>query len=246
MNKKVESVFVRSEMFKPIARAIVPRSLRNWIRSPSKSAEWLWDFTKFSFGATKSLPVLSDWSVVCHPEAYRVFKQAQLADAEQREEFHSFVSHCSDRMFLFDIGAHFGIFSLATAHFGGRAIAIDPSPEAARMILAESTLNRCVDKIQIVQTAVGDSKGMTGMLSYGPFAHGYFMVVGGRSKHELTRIPTTTIDEMAHQFGMPTHIKIDVEGYEAAVLRGGSSDIKPVVASVVSGTASGHNNLARR
>jgi hypothetical protein len=34
-----------------------------------------------------------------------------------------------------------------------------------------------------------------------------------------------TIDQMARQFGPPSHIKIDVEGHEAAVLRGGADTL---------------------
>ena len=50
-----------------------------------------------------------------------VVHAAQIADVEQAEEFRSFVRHCSKAMFLFDIGAHFGVFSLTVAHFGGKS-----------------------------------------------------------------------------------------------------------------------------
>ena len=123
-------------------------------------------------------------------------------------------------MFLFDIGAHFGVFSLAAAHFGGKAIAVDPSPSAARMISTQAALNGCSNSVQILRAAVSDANGTIGMLSAGVFAFGFFIVAEGRSKRELTKTPSMTIDRMVLQFGAPTHIKIDVEGHEAAVLRG--------------------------
>ena len=41
-----------------------------------------------------------------------------------------------------------------------------------------------------------------------------------RLRSELTKTAAVTIDQLADQFGAPTHIKIDVEGHEAAVLLG--------------------------
>jgi FkbM family methyltransferase len=145
---------------------------------------------------------------------------------EQSLEFQNFLSHCKPDMLLFDIGAHFGIFSLAAAAFGGQAVAIDPSPTATRMIAIQVHLNQFADRIRILQNAVTDVPGPIDMVSSGVFSDGYFRLVSGRSKRELTRVNGTTIDELAHRFGVPTHIKIDVEGHEASVLQGGRATLK--------------------
>lgn len=211
---------MQSDRFKNIIRVAVPRPVRNWLRSPSKSTEWLWDSAQFSLGATKKLELLPGWFLKCHPYAYKVYYESQIADPEQSLEFRNFTSHCESNMFLFDIGAHFGVFSLAAAHYGGRAIAVDPSPMAMRMVTTEVSLNSFPDRIQTLQAAVSDAKGVMEMLTSGVFSAGYFRVANGRLKKDLTRTRATTIDEMAFSYGVPTHIKIDVEGYEAAVLRG--------------------------
>ena len=125
---------MRADLLKSVIRAAVPRPVRNWLRSPSRSTRWLWDATRFHLGTTETLKFRPNWTLICHPCAYRVAYHAQIADPEQSEEFENFLHQCSDRMFLFDVGAHFGIFSLAAAHFGGKAIAVDPSPIATRMI----------------------------------------------------------------------------------------------------------------
>jgi FkbM family methyltransferase len=209
-----------SESLKNIVRATVPRELRNWLRSPLRSAEWLWDSARFSLGAARTIDLLPNVQLICHPYAYKVYRQAQIDDIGQREEFRSFVSHCRSGMLLFDIGAHFGIFSLTAAKLGGTAVAVDPSPISSRMIARQACLNHCVAKIQILKAAVSDTNGAIGMLSSGVFTAGYFKVVKGRPKSELTETRALTIDEMSRQFGCPTHVKIDVEGHEAAVLRG--------------------------
>ena len=212
---------MRADLLKSVIRATVPRPLRNWLRSPSKSTMWLWDASRFYLGTTETLHFPPNWTLICHPHAYRVAYQAQIADPEQREEFENFLLRCSDRMFLLDIGAHFGVFSLAAAHFGGKAVAIDPSPIATRMIARQSALNGLSDSIRIVQAAVSDEGGSVGMVSSGVFSDGYFKIIQGRARSELTRTQAITIDQLVSQYGAPTHIKIDVEGQEAAVLRGG-------------------------
>jgi FkbM family methyltransferase len=216
---------MRAELLKSVIRATVPRPLRNWLRSPSRSTQWLWDASRFYLGTTETLHFPPNLTLICHPHAYRVAYQAQIADPEQREEFEGFLLECDDAMFLLDIGAHFGVFSLAAAHFGGKAIAIDPSPIAIRMIGRQSALNGLTDSIRIVQAAVSDEIGALDMLSSGVFSDGYFKITKGRAKSELTRAQATTIDQLVSQHGIPTHIKIDVEGQEAAVLRGGRGTI---------------------
>lgn len=172
-------------------------------------------------GSTETLRFPRDWTLVCHPYAYRVAYQAQITDPEQKDEFQNFVLQCSPSMFLLDIGAHFGVFSLAAAHFGGKAIAIDPSPIATRMIAIQSALNQLSNSIRIIQAAVTDEGGAVDVLNSGVFSDGYCKITQGRGKSELTRAQAVTIDQLVSQYGPPTHIKIDVEGQEAAVLRSG-------------------------
>lgn len=205
---------------KSVVRAAVPRKVRNWLRSPARTAQWASDCARYALGARMTVPLLPSWSVVCHPQAYRVIRKAQLEDPEQREEFLHFAQHCRKSMLLFDVGAHFGVFSLAAAHFGGKAVAIDPSRTATRMIAREAALNHCEDSIQILRAAVSDAHGVLELLEAGVFTYGYYKVAKDRSRRELTAVPAVTVDELAERYGSPTHIKIDVEGHEAAVLRG--------------------------
>jgi len=191
------------------------------LRSPSKSAQWFWDAGRFYLGSTETLRFPQNWTLICHPRAYRAAYQSQIIDPEQREEFQNFLLQCRPGMLLLDIGAHFGIFSLAAAHFGGNAVAIDPSPIATRMITVQSSLNELSDRIRVIQAAVSAEDGAVDMLSSGVFSDGYFKIARGRGQKELTRTQATTIDQLVSVYGPPTHVKIDVEGQETAVLRGG-------------------------
>ncbi|MHB8638576.1 MAG: FkbM family methyltransferase [Candidatus Acidiferrales bacterium] len=128
-------------------------------------------------------------------------------------------------MLLFDVGASFGIFSMAAAHVGGKAVAVDPSPIATHFIKIESQLNKYSENIEIVQACVSDSSGLIEMLDAGVFSDGYFKVARGRPSNDLRQTQAITIDQMAAKFGTPTHIKIDVEGHEAAVVRGAKNTL---------------------
>ncbi|MGH9716605.1 MAG: FkbM family methyltransferase [Candidatus Acidiferrales bacterium] len=179
------------------------------------------DSVMYSFGVRKTLRIpAEEWSVVCHPHAYRCAYESQISDPEQHEEFRVFRAYCNKQMVLFDIGAHFGVFSLAAARIGGRAVAVDPSPMATRMIATQAELNGFTERIHVLRAAVGSVDGSIELLSSGTFAYGYFRAARGRLKRDLTEVRSVTIDSMTREFGPPTHIKIDVEGYEGEVLRG--------------------------
>jgi FkbM family methyltransferase len=217
-----------NELLKRAVRYSVPRPVRNWLRSPAKSAEWLWDSAKFSFGGTETLRLSPAIAISLHPHAFRHAYAAQITDPGQSAEFENFIRQCNDRMVLFDIGAHYGLFSLIAAACGARVIAVEPSPIAMRMIKRHISMNRATNgamnganaKIQVVQAAVSDGAGWLQMLSSGIFSEGYFRLVTGRPARELTQVRAMTVDDLTSEFGAPTHIKIDVEGHEAAAVRG--------------------------
>jgi FkbM family methyltransferase len=202
-------------------RRVVPRPIRNWLRSPSTSLRWIWDGAKFSFGVTRKLQFTPNLALTLHPRVYQFAMQNQINDREQRAEFESFVAHCYPGMLFFDVGASYGLFSLAVAKFNGNAVAVDPSPIAIRMITRQLDFNQARENIHLVKAAVSDVNGSMRMLSSGVFSEGYLRFVTGRSQRELTSVGAITIDKLASEFGSPTHIKIDVEGYEAVALRGG-------------------------
>jgi FkbM family methyltransferase len=213
-------------LLKSAIRRVVPRTMRNWLRSPSRSGQWIYDGLQFYCGITRKLQIAPDWSLKCHPRAYRVYLRDQVIDGAQAAEFHNFLSYCARGMLLFDIGSHFGIFSLAAAHAGGKAVAVDPSQDALSVLGAEARLNQYADDVQMLCAAVTSESGSIGLLSSGAFSAGYFKVAAHESESELTRKAAVTIDELTARFGAPTHIKIDIEGHEGAALRGATETFR--------------------
>jgi len=217
---------MQSEGIKSAIRAVVPRDVRNWMRSPAKALTWLWQSARFTCGFTNTLEISDGESLLGHPLVYRAAQTAQVRDPEQAAEVHQFISHCHPGMFLFDVGASFGIFSLACARLGGKAIAIDPSRIATKLIAKQLKLNNLNDQIRILESAIGDTDGTIEKLSSGIYSNGHYRYEPSRDKRELTRVAVTTVDRLAERFGRPSPLKIDVEGFEAAVLRGARELLK--------------------
>jgi FkbM family methyltransferase len=224
-NIALENVPIMSHA-KTVTRTFVPRTVRNWLRSPSASARWVYDEMLFCFGVRDTVVMRPGWEIICHPAAVRCAYFAQQNDPAQVAEFESFLRHSSSGMMLLDIGAHFGLFSLAALHYGGPtacAVAIDPSPVAIRLLNVQARLNRSGDRLNVIQASVEDHAGWQDMVAVGVLASGYYVPPpNGHPESELIRTRAVTLDGIVDELRFkPSHIKIDVEGREAAVLRGG-------------------------
>jgi FkbM family methyltransferase len=212
-----------------LARTVVPRRLRNWLRSPRASLGWLGDGLLDALGGPVPLEIRPGWVLVC-PRAARRAYGAHIADPDQAAELDGFIAACRPPMRLFDVGAHFGLFSFAALRFGGplaRAVAVDPSPAAVRMARRVARRNGLADRLETVQAAAGVAEGRVGMVDVGVQASGYYVPAdAAHPASEQSAVPAVTVDALARRFGQPTHLKIDVEGSEEEVLRGATAVLR--------------------
>jgi hypothetical protein len=188
---------VGAEFVKQLVRYTIPRLIRNWLRSPARSFEWIADNALFSLGVTKRLRLSHNVNVILHPHAFKIGQRGQITDPEQRAEFDNFISQCDSRMFLFDIGAHYGLFSLAAAQLGAKAVAVELSSSAIRIMIRQIAMNHLTDRIRPVQAAASDLPGVLQVLDSGVFSDGYMKFVRERPMRELTEVPAISIDKIA-------------------------------------------------
>lgn len=154
--------------------------------------------------------------------------------ARQRRLYRPFVGPGD---LAFDIGAHVGNRSRIWAGLGARVVAVEPQADLAAF-LRWAFGGR--DDIRVVETALAATAG-SGAMHVDPtnptvttLSAGWIDQVtrGGGFESVAWKPPieieTTTLDRLIQLHGTPVFIKIDVEGYEAEVLKGLSHPIKAV------------------
>lgn len=169
-----------------------------------------------------------DWEVLCHPGSVEAFA-FERDQPEIRAELDGFVAECRDGMVLFDIGAHFGLFTLAALHWGGpaaRSVAVDPSIAALHVFDENMRLAGAGTRVQRHYAAIGAEDGELLLLTGGAGSL-HMMTAPETPRHDTVPVPLWTLDSLVQRSGLsPTHVKIDVEGEEDGVLRGGETVLR--------------------
>jgi FkbM family methyltransferase len=134
---------------------------------------------------------------------------------------------------IYDIGAHLGSIALGTARLVGdlgRVVAFDGDPENVLRLRDNSSRNGLEGRLQVVHAVVWSCtrsdgisfrRGRTARSQGGVEANGNCPVLGSG---EVINVPAVTLDDFVAAGGpLPQLVKIDVEGGEYQVLRGGAS-----------------------
>jgi FkbM family methyltransferase len=149
------------------------------------------------------------------------------------ERFVALGSHC------IDVGANVGAVTLALARQvgpSGRVLAIEPGPPyVARLRRNLHANTSLVDRVEVLQAGLSDTEGslLWRPDPLHPFNAGLSQVHSTAVPGEL-RVPVTTLDAAVSRqaWKRVDFVKIDVEGMELEVLRGGRETLKslrPVV-----------------
>lgn len=132
----------------------------------------------------------------------------------------------------FDIGANYGqsLRAMVTAGRFARAVACEPSDEAFAVLQGEFGGD---SRAELLQVAVAGHIGSMDLsVCERAISGGELLSPGmiGKSPDqwfsgEIARrsVPCTTLDSLAGEHGMPQLVKVDTEGSETLVLRGGTA-----------------------
>jgi FkbM family methyltransferase len=118
---------------------------------------------------------------------------------------------------VIDVGAHIGTFSLAAASIGCYVIAIEGSKLNADLLSISAARNK-FDHLTVIHAVAGDEIGVKAFHAAGPFGTVEPTDINVVRPH----VAALTIDQLLHDMGWLgiDFVKIDVEGWEAHVLRG--------------------------
>jgi len=224
------------------ARNYTPRVIRNWLRMPSKSIEYVKDRLSFAVGNTKMVKVRENWILRVHPAAHHHFEVFNT-DPIQSSELNAFIANCPNGIRLLDVGAHYGFFALAALRYGGaeaKVLCVEASPSAAKILDTTLNLNKTDGRVRVFNVAMGDKDGMLSMLATGPLGGDYF-IVPTEERKDTIQVPQRSLVSLLTETGFkPTHIKFDIEGFEFEVIESGLTilkELRPVLFLELHGTA---------
>ena len=122
---------------------------------------------------------------------------------------------------FWDVGAHAGFFTLLAARIVGRTgnvEAFEPMPGNRRRLAIAVELNGATN-VRVHDCAVSDRAGDATL--YGSSASVTWSLVAESGASDAVSVATRTLDSLAQSLPPPDVLKVDAEGSELAVLRGG-------------------------
>jgi FkbM family methyltransferase len=133
---------------------------------------------------------------------------------------------------MIDIGANIGYYTcLACKVLGsdGHIYAVEPLMENLSFLVRNLELNKCSETVSIYKLALGDHDGYA-FMEYYPHAPNISKVVSTSSKNSKTlkQVRMITLDNFVKQLRLEKvdFLKMDVEGYEVKILRGGINTLE--------------------
>jgi FkbM family methyltransferase len=129
---------------------------------------------------------------------------------------------------VFDVGAHYGYYTLLSSALAGpkgKVFAFEPSPGNIPCLKKHLDINHC-DNVQVIELALSDHEGSARFDNHAGSGTGHLSLDG------QIEVQITSLDAMSARLPAPNVLKIDCEGAEVEVLKGGEKTIcsaKPAI-----------------
>jgi FkbM family methyltransferase len=149
--------------------------------------------------------------------------QFSTMGTEPNQELAAFLDQATDKYCLLDIGALYGVFSLAfcAGHCEKKAYAIDPSAKSQQQLARNLELN---PGLQVLPYAIAMGNDAVDLQMH---KEGNHYVAAQAGSIAANRVEQWTMDKFVATYSIePDIIKIDVEGFEWQVLQGGASFLR--------------------
>jgi FkbM family methyltransferase len=140
---------------------------------------------------------------------------------------------------FYDIGANVGYMGIELLHELPQTIcvAFEPQNHLVRSLARSVLLNGLTSRIRVLKCALSDQSGAGRLTTFSHDGHASLSrkVSAAKSKVDELIVTVETLDEVVEKRSLPLPdlIKIDVEGHEASVLRGGSATLLAAKPNIV-------------
>ncbi len=127
-----------------------------------------------------------------------------------------------------DVGANVGTFTIYHAAAGARVLAVEPNASSHRRLVAAVTTNGLDDRVTVVRAAIGARRGRSRIVAADRLTVlGRVVPIDPNTPIQNDQVEVLPLDDVvsAHDLRDIDLLKIDVEGAEADVLRGGSATL---------------------
>ena len=172
------------------------------------------------------------WGIIKHFRIYKDAKQWTAHDQKMLEFYSQFIS-VGD--VCFDIGANIGNRTKIFLKLGAKVVAVEPQKECLRILKARYRNKRLIVMQKVLGASEGEAELMiSGANTISSLSRDWIEAVkrSGRFSNYLWEtkqtVSMTTLDSLIVTYGIPSFIKIDVEGFEYQVIQGLSQPIKTI------------------
>lgn len=149
---------------------------------------------------------------------------AYLQSLANDKRFYQQLLGSSNVPLIFDVGANVGDKSAVFAQLADRVICFEPDPRLAKDLRIRF---RHQPHVVIVQAAISDREGTLPMHTYdGGSAYNtlnakqHQHAIHLHQSHQIIEVPLISLTAAIKEFGLPTLLKVDVEGHELEVFSG--------------------------
>jgi len=123
---------------------------------------------------------------------------------------------------VFDVGAHYGYYTLLSSALAGpqgKVFAFEPSPENIPRLKKHLSINQC-NNVDVLELALSDHQGTARFDNHAGSGTGHLAPDGG------VEVEISSMDALSSRLPAPNVLKIDCEGAEVEVLKGGEKTIQ--------------------
>lgn len=154
-----------------------------------------------------------------------IFNRKKLAYRRKMRHFYGKFIHQGD--IVFDIGGNMGLYSEVFSELGAKVVAVEPNPRCCQNL----NLLARTREVHVLNRAAGAAPGKAILHvcedpGLSTLSSQWLEIAQGSPLHRDSKwlgtleVEVITLDELASRFGVPSFVKIDVEGHDDQVLRG--------------------------